>query len=257
MRPSRMARHWPALTSVDGVRSASVVRENKKKRAAPGVAGLILTLLFTVFVSRLNHVPSNERGLVERGVVWPDTVRRGPMVRQLGATGTLVLEDIRGIADPTRLRAALRIPETRITDIEVGQPASIDTRNGLVPGKVSHIDPAGANGMVTAYVTLIGELPRGARLDMTVDGVVELERLDDVVYAGRPAFSRENSTISIFKVTPGCDLTQTSCEAVRQRVRLGRSSVNTIEILEGLKPGDQVVLSDMSAYDALDRVRLN
>jgi HlyD family secretion protein len=145
------------------------------RRATRGVVGLTLTLLVTVFVPRLNRAPPNLAPSIERGTVWPDTVKRGPWVRQV----------------------------------------------------------------------------------RTADGIVDLERLEDVVYVGRPAFGAENSTISLFKVVPGCDLTQTTCEAVRQRVRLGRSSVNTIEVLEGLEPGDQVVLSDMSAYDGVDRVRLN
>jgi HlyD family secretion protein len=161
------------------------------------------------------------------------------------------------VADPSRLKAELRIPETQTRDIEIGQVASVDTRNGFVEGKVSRIDAAATNGTVTVDITLSGELPRGARPDLTVDGTVELERLADVVSMGRPAFGQENSTVTIFKVMPGCDVTQTSCEAVRQQVRLGRSSVSTIEVLEGLRPGDQVILSDMSAWDAHDRVRLN
>jgi HlyD family secretion protein len=161
------------------------------------------------------------------------------------------------VADPSRLKAELRIPETQTRDIEMGQIASVDTRNGFVAGRVSRIDAAATNGTVTVDITLSGELPRGARPDLTVDGTVELERLDNVVFMGRPAFGQENSTITLFKVNSGCDVTQTSCEAQRQQVKLGRSSVSTIEVLEGLKPGDQVVLSDMSAWDAHDRVRLN
>lgn len=165
--------------------------------------------------------------------------------------------NIARVADPQRLKAELRIPETQTRDIAIGQIASVDTRNGLVPGKVSRIDAAATNGTVTVDITLSGALPRGARPDLTVDGTVELERLDNVINMGRPAFGQENSTITLFKVVPGCDVTQASCEATRTQVRLGRSSVNTIEVLEGLKPGDQVVLSDMSAWDAHDRVRLN
>jgi HlyD family secretion protein len=161
------------------------------------------------------------------------------------------------VADPTRLKAELRIPETQTRDIELGQIASVDTRTGFVAGKVSRIDAAATNGTVTVDISLSGELPRGARPDLTVDGTVELERLNDVVFMGRPAFGQENSTITLFKVLPNCDVTQTSCEATRQQVKLGRSSVNTIEVLEGLRPGDQVILSDMSAWDAHDRVRLN
>ena len=161
------------------------------------------------------------------------------------------------VADPGRLKAELRIPETQTRDIEIGQLASIDTRNGLVPGRVSRIDAAATNGTVTVDVQLTGELPRGARPDLTVDGTVELERLDNVVNVGRAAFAQENSTMSLFKVTPGCTIPQMDCEATRTQVKFGRSSVSTIEVLDGLKPGDQVVLSDMSAWDAHDRVRLN
>jgi HlyD family secretion protein len=161
------------------------------------------------------------------------------------------------VADPGRLKAELRIPETQTRDIEIGQVADIDTRNGHVAGRVSRIDAAATNGTVTVDVQLTGELPRGARPDLTVDGTVELERLDNVVNVGRAAFAQENSTMSLFKVVPGCQIPQMDCDAVRTQVRFGRSSVSTIEVLEGLKPGDQVVLSDMSAWDAHDRVRLN
>jgi HlyD family secretion protein len=161
------------------------------------------------------------------------------------------------VADPSRLKAELRIPETQTRDIEIGQLADIDTRNGHVPGRVSRIDAAATNGTVTVDVQLTGELPRGARPDLTVDGTVELERLDNVVNVGRAAFAQENSTMSLFKVQPGCQIPQMDCEAVRTQVKFGRSSVSTIEVLQGLQPGDQVVLSDMSAWDAHDRVRLN
>ncbi len=161
------------------------------------------------------------------------------------------------VADPGRLKAELRIPETQTRDIEIGQIASIDTRNGFVAGRVSRIDAAATNGTVTVDVQLTGELPRGARPDLTVDGTVELERLDNVVNVGRAAFAQENSTMSLFKVIQGCTIPQMDCEATRTQVKFGRSSVNTIEVLDGLQPGDQVVLSDMSAWDAHDRVRLN
>ena len=155
------------------------------------------------------------------------------------------------VGDPKRLKAELRIAETQARDIQIGQPAAVDTRNGVIPGHVSRIDPAVQNGTVTVDVALDGELPRGARPDLTVDGTIELERLEDIIYVGRPVFGQENSVVSLFKLEPE------SQDAVRTRVSLGRSSVNTIEVLEGLQPGDQVVLSDMSQWDAFDRVRLN
>ena len=155
------------------------------------------------------------------------------------------------VGDPTRLMAELRIAETQARDIQVGQPAAVDTRNGVIPGHVIRIDPAVQNGTVTVDVTLDGELPLGARPDLTVDGTIELERLEDVIYVRRPVFGQENSVVSLFRLEPDSD------DAVRTRVSLGRSSVNDIEVLEGLQPGDQVVLSDMSQWDAFDRVRLN
>lgn len=155
------------------------------------------------------------------------------------------------VADPTRLKAEIRVAETQAKDIRLGQPAEIDTRNGLVPGRVSRVDPSVQNGTVTVDVALKGPLPDGARPDLSVDGTIELERLNDVVYVGRPAFGQENSTIGIFKLDPDGNY------ATRVQVKLGRSSVNTIEVLSGLQPGDRVILSDMSQWDSTGRVRLN
>lgn len=154
------------------------------------------------------------------------------------------------VANPTSLKAELRIAETQTKDIRIGQYAEVDTRNGVVTGKVSRIDPASSGGTVGVDVTLEGELPQGARPDLSVDGTVRLEELNDILYVSRPAFGQENSSASLFKCTP-------DGEAVRTTVKLGRSSVSTIEILEGLQPGDQVILSDMSTYDEYQRVRLS
>ena len=154
------------------------------------------------------------------------------------------------LAEPGRLKAQIRIPETQIKDVLTGQVASIDTRVGIVPGKVVHIDPAAIQGTVTVDVQLHGELPRGARPDLSVDGTIEIERLSNVLYVGRPANGRADTTLSLFKVEP-------NAEAVRTRVRIGRVSVNLIEILEGLQEGDEVILSDMSMWDAYERLRLN
>ena len=153
------------------------------------------------------------------------------------------------VADPTRLKAELRIAETQARDLTIGQIASIDTRNGFIPGKVIRIDPAAVNGTVTVDVALEGALPRGARPDLSVDGTIELERLDNVLFVGRPAFGQEQSTVGLFR------LDETG-EAARAQVQLGRSSVNTIEVLNGLQEGDQVVLSDMSAWDQFEKIRL-
>ncbi len=154
------------------------------------------------------------------------------------------------VADPTKLKAEVRIAETQAKDIAIGQISMIDTRNGIVEGRVSRIDPAVQNGTVLVDVTIVNELPRGSRPDLSVDGTIELERLSEVIYVGRPAFGQEKSTVGIFKLTEAGD-------AVRTQVQLGRSSVNTIEILSGLQPGDRVILSDMSQWDANERIRLN
>jgi HlyD family secretion protein len=155
------------------------------------------------------------------------------------------------VAQPEHLKAELRIAETQAKDIQIGQLASIDTRNGVVPGRVVRIDPAVQQGTVTVDVTFEGPLPEGARPDLSVDGTVEIERLQDVLYVGRPVNGQSNSTVSLFKLEEGTG------EAVRVQVRLGRSSVSTIEVVDGLQVGDQVILSDTSAWDAYDRIRLN
>ncbi|HJR61941.1 MAG TPA: HlyD family efflux transporter periplasmic adaptor subunit [Vicinamibacterales bacterium] len=154
------------------------------------------------------------------------------------------------VADPTRLKAEVRIAETQTKDIRIGQIAEVDTRNGIIPGRVIRIDPTATGGTVGVDISLEGALPPGARPDLSVDGTITLEKLPDVIKVGRPAFGQENSIVMLFKLDD-------SGEAHRVQVRLGRTSVNEIEILEGLQPGDQVILSDMSAQDAYDRIRLN
>ena len=155
------------------------------------------------------------------------------------------------VAQPSHLKAVLKIAETQVKDVTIGQPAQIDTRNGLIPGKVSRIDPAVLNGTVDVDVRLEGALPQGARPDLSVDGTIQLEKLDDVVYVGRPVFGQAESTVTLFKLEPEGKY------ANRVQVKLGRSSVNTIEIRDGLRVSDQVILSDMSAWDQYDRIRLN
>jgi HlyD family secretion protein len=176
------------------------------------------------------------------GVVQQLPVQVGQRV----SPGTILAK----VAEPGRLKAELKIAETQMKDIAIGQVAAIDTRNGIIPGRVIRIDPAATQGTVTVDVQLEGDLPRGARPDLSVDGTVEIERLDDVMYISRPAYGQADSTIQMFKV-------MANNEAIRVPVRLGRSSVNTIEVLEGLQVGDEVILSDMSTWDAVDRVRLN
>jgi HlyD family secretion protein len=153
------------------------------------------------------------------------------------------------VADPSRLKAELKIAETRAKDIQVGLPATIDTRNGIVSGKVVRIDPSVQNGTVTVDIEMEGPLPKGSRPDLSVDGTVQLERLADVIKVGRPAFGQEQTAVGLFKLLP-------NGEATRVQVKLGRTSVNEVEIVSGLSAGDQVILSDMSAWDAFDRIRL-
>jgi HlyD family secretion protein len=177
------------------------------------------------------------------GVLQEMTLQVGQRV----TTGTILAK----VAQPQKLKAELKIAETQAKDIQIGQVAVIDTRNGTVDGRVSRIDPAVVNGTVTVDVQLEGALPEGARPDLSVDGTVEIERLNDVVFVGRPVFGQANSLVTLFRLDPA------SKEALRVQVKLGRASVNTIEIIEGLMVGDQVVLSDMSAWDAHNRIRLN
>jgi HlyD family secretion protein len=160
-------------------------------------------------------------------------------------------DNLARVADPSKLKAQIKIAETQAKDIQPNQQAVIDTRNGVVKGHVKRIDPAVEQGTVTVDVAFDEELPKGARPDLSVDGTIELERLDNVVFVGRPAFGQENNTVRMFKLVAG------SNEAVRTPVKLGKSSVNTIEILSGLNPGDQVILSDTSAWDSHERIRLN
>lgn len=155
------------------------------------------------------------------------------------------------IVQPTKLKAEIKIAETQARDVLIGQLASIDTRNGIIPGRVVRVDPSVLNGTVTVDVKLDGELPRGARPDLSVDGTIELERLDDAVFVGRPVQGQPDSTVGLFKLIEG------GRGAVRVQVKLGRTSVSTVEIVQGLVVGDQVILSDMSAWDGHDRVKLN
>jgi multidrug resistance efflux pump len=204
-------------------------------------------------VDRLRQVVSFQQGLIQSM-----SVRAGVtgVLRDLGSPqleeGQWVLAGMRlaTVVVPGRLKAELRIPETQARDVVRGQKGLIDTRTDTIMGHVSRIDPASQNGTVTVDVALEGELPRGARPDLSVDGTVEIERLDHVLYMGRPAYGQSNSIVGLFRVDPD------GSTARRINVRLGRSSVNQIEIVDGLKKGDVVILSDMSRWDAVDRVRI-
>ncbi len=176
------------------------------------------------------------------GVIQQVPVEAGQHV----APGTILAK----VAEPGRLKAEVQIPETQVKDVVIGLPASIDTRNGIIPGQVIRIDPAAVNGTVKVDVQLNGEYPKGVRPDLSVDGTIDLEHLNNILYVGRPAYGQADSTVGMFRLMP-------NGEAVRAQVKLGRTSVNQIEVVEGLREGDQVILSDMSAWDAYDRVRLN
>jgi RND family efflux transporter, MFP subunit len=201
-------------------------------------------------VERLRAIAQYQRKRVEsmqvhagaEGVLQDMDLQPGQWVQP----GTLLCK----VAQPGRLKAVLRIPETQAKDIQIGQVASVDTRNGIVPGHVIRVDPSVQNGTVTVDVGLEGKLPSGARPDLSVDGTVEIERLKDVMYVGRPAYGQAESTVGLFKLSPD------GSEATRVNVKLGRASVNTIVVEQGLNVGDKVIISDMSNWDSQDRVRL-
>ncbi len=155
------------------------------------------------------------------------------------------------VAQPEKLKAVVKIAETQAKDILPGQKATVDTRNGVIEGHVSRVDPAAQQGTVTVDIALDGALPKGARPELSVDGTIELERLEDVLYVGRPAQGQAESMVGLFRLEEG------GREASRVTVKLGRNSVNTVQILSGLNVGDRVVVSDTSAWDAFDRIRLN
>jgi len=202
-------------------------------------------------VGRLNAVTEFQRGRVRSMKVMAGAngiLQELPLeVGQWAQSGATLAR----LVEPGKLKAVLRIPETQAKDVVIGQPAAIDTRNGIVKGKVRRIDPAVQNGTVTVDVSLEGEMPRGARPDLSVDGTIQVERLENVLHVGRPAYGQANSAVGLFKLTPD------GAEATRVNVRLGRTSVNTVEILGGLQPGDKVIISDMSRWDGHDRVRVN
>jgi multidrug efflux pump subunit AcrA (membrane-fusion protein) len=201
-----------------------------------------LTMLRRLAEFNQSQIASMQVRSVSDGVLQELPVELGQWVNS-GATLAKVVQ-------PTRLKAVLRIPETQAKDIVVGQRASIDTRNGIIPGRVIRMDPSAQNGTVAVDVALEGQLPRGARPDLSVDGTVDIERLKDVLYVGRPAYGQAESSVGLFKLAPG------GREASRVNVQLGRSSASTIQVVQGLQPGDIVILSDMSQYESADRVKL-
>jgi HlyD family secretion protein len=206
--------------------------------------------LFQEQVNRLNDIVREQRNRVRsmRVVAGENGVLLS-LPLELGQWVNPGLELAR-VAQPGRLKAELRVPETQARDIALGQKASIDTRNGVVAGHVMRIDPGSQQGTVLVEVAIDGELPRGARADMSVDGTIEIERLPNVIYVGRPAYGSAESTVGLFKVS------EDGSEASRVNVRLGAASVSTVVVLNGLEPGDSVIISDMSQWDNVSRVRL-
>ncbi len=182
---------------------------------------------------------------VYNNTIWTDTVKRGPMFRQVRGLGTLVHAE-----DSKALVARVALPVVQTVDVKPNQSATIDTRKGLVKGHVTGINASASDGTRTVYVSLDGPLPEGAGADLPIDATIDIEKLDNILYVGRPVYAAANSTISIFKIV------NDGAEAVRVKVKLGRSSVNAIEVLDGLKEGDKVILSDMSTYDNADRIHV-
>jgi HlyD family secretion protein len=230
-------------SDIEQQRFENSTRELEARLAAQQARVEQLNALYQLHVTQLNALKI--RAGID-GVLQELSLNSHPLqVGQQVAAGTTIAK----VAQPSKLMAELRIPETQAKDVMLNQPAQIDTHNGVVPGHVTRIDPAVQNGTVTIDVSLDGDLPLGARPDLSVDGTVDLQRLSNVLYVGRPAFGQENSTVGMFVVQP-------DGTAVRQQVKVGRSSVNAIEIVGGLKEGDQVILSDMTRWDNNDRIRL-
>jgi HlyD family secretion protein len=228
---------------IEQQRLENSARELEARLAAQRARVDQLKALYGLHLTQLNglKIRAGTNGVLQELSLSGHPLQAGQQV----TAGTTIAK----VAQPSKLMAELRIPETQAKDVSLNQPAQIDTHNGQVAGHVSRIDPAVQNGTVTVDVALDGILPQGARPDLSVDGTVDLERLSNVLYVGRPAFGQENTTIGMFVL-------QADGSAVRNRVQVGRSSVNAIEILGGLKPGDQVILSDMSRWDNYDRIRL-
>jgi HlyD family secretion protein len=201
-------------------------------------------------IDRLRAISEFQQGRSESMLVRATT---GGVVQDLTLEiGQWVMpgQTLARVVEPGRLMAVLRVPETQARDVSVGQPVSIDTRNGIVPGHVRRIDPSVQQGAVVVEIALDGELPLGARPDLSVEGTIQVDRIDQTLFMGRPAYGQANSMVSVWKVVDA------GKSAVRVPVRLGLSSVNAIQVVDGLNPGDVVILSDLSAYDAHERIRL-
>ena len=206
------------------------------------VQGRQVALLKTIAAFQRNVLASLAVRSPEAGVLQDLTLQLGQWV----TAGTTLAK----VVQPGALKAVLHIPETQAKDVQIGQVASIDTRNGIVPGHVSRKDPSAANGSVTVDVALDGPLPAGAVPDLSIDGTIQIERLKNVMSVGRPAYGAATGLVGLYKIVDN------GTAAVRVQVQLGRSSVNTVEVIRGLTVGDKIILSDMSQWDAAERVKL-
>ena len=233
-------------TGVLDIPRPSNKRQRRIRQIVYSVLGVLAIAGITIFLSRLKPAAP----IVDKTTIWVDTVKKGPMLISVRGMGVLVPPMKGTKAANKSTKAQLKIPEAQAKDVQVGQPASIDTRDGIVSGHVVRVDPSVVEGAVTVEVKLDGPLPKGARPDLSVDGTIEIEKLNDAIYVGRPVYCQPNSTIEIFKLDEdgkGASLVQ---------VKLGRASANSVEILSGLQPADKVVLSDMSTWDAFNHIRL-
>jgi len=221
-------------------------RQRRMRMIIYSIVGVAAIAGVTVFLSRLKPAAP----VVDKTAVWIDTVKKGPMVIGVRAAGTVTPQTKGAKAPSNSITVQLRIPEAQAKDVKTGQAATVDTHNGIVTGHVAGIVPVVLGGVMTVEVKLDGPAPEGTKPGQEVDGTVEIAKLDNVIFVGRPVFGQPNTTISLYKVDPdgnGANVVQ---------VHLGRASVNTIEVLSGLQPADRVILSDMSAWDSFNRIRL-
>ena len=233
-------------TGVLDIPRESNKRQRQVRRIIYLVVGLVAIAGITIFLSRLKPAEP----MVDKATIWVDAVKRGPMVIRVRGLGTILPQTKGAKATSKGTNVQLKIPEAQAMDVRTGQTASIDTHDGTAPGQVVRVDPAAVEGTVTVDVKLESPLPKGANSAQSVDGTIEIEKLNDAIYLGRPVFAEPNTTIGLFK------LDQNGRGATLVQVKLGRASVNSVEILSGLQPGDKVILSDMSTWDAFNHIRL-
>jgi len=230
---------------VDGGVSGRVAAASAGHGVSSGVSGGVGGGVGGGISGDARNGPHADEPTVDNSTIWTDTVKRGPMLRQVRGLGTLVRAE-----DSAGLVARVALPVVMTADVRPNQNATIDTRKGLVKGHVTGINASASDGTRTVYVSLDGSLPEGAGADLPIDATIDIGKLDNILYVGRPVHATENSTVSLFK------LVNDGAGAVRVKVKLGRTAVNTIEVLDGLKEGDRVILSDMSTYDNADRIRI-